>query len=313
MTGTAVIMFWGFLMLCCVGDNENKAERYRVTAILPAKSNGIYWKEVVAGIEEAADDIDVDLSIIYTEAYNNYPAIDLNSALEMTILYQADAVIVSYSRNANERTDELLREAKEKGIKIVMIDNDVSEELKNTCVSIDNVKAGSELARLALEDTDKSGTALLIYSVENMRMSNMELRMEGIEQMFEEEGKKNLILLPMEEQSDVRKVELLRKTLEQNPKTDVIFTLSEGSTKNVVQCLSQVEFADQIEVFGFDYTDETADLLEKGKVSVLVGQEQKQMGYESLNTAVKLQNEECEQVFIDYQIYSNLMGENEGN
>ena len=37
---------------------------------------------------------------------------------------------------------------------------------------------------------------------------------------------------------------------------------------------------------GFDYTDETADLLEKGKVSVLVGQEQKQMGYESLNTAV---------------------------
>ncbi len=312
LAGIITAAYSALLTTGCAAEQENGTEQYRVTAILPAKNNGIYWKEVLDGIEEASVDEQVDLGIIYTESYNNYPAIDLNSALEMTIFYQADAVIVSYSGEADERTDELLREAREKGIKIVMIDNDVPEDLRDACVEIDNVDAGRELAQLALDNTEENGTALLIYSEKNIKMKNMALRREGIEQVLREQGTKKLVLLSMEDESEVHRSEMLREVLEQKPKTDVIFTLTEGNTKMAVQSISQYGLSDQVQVYGFDYTDETADLMEKGKICVLIGQNQKQMGYESVKTAVKLlRGETCDQVFIAYQIYSDRIKENE--
>lgn len=280
----------------------------RITGILPTKSEGVYWQEIIAGMEQAAEDLNVNLSIIYTESYDNYPAIDLNSALETATLYQTDAIILSYSKNADTETNRLLLQAKDKGIKIILIDNDANSSLRDAYVGIDNKDAGYRLAWMALEKLSEDQSAVLLYSLQNSDMENISRRIEGIFAAFENASAvSRLITLPVNVDTDLQKMEYLEDILESNPQIGAIFTLSERTTITAAQYLAQNNLTDTICIYGFDYTDEAADLLENGELSVVVGQQQNQMGYESIHTAVQLLKEEMmdtDKVFIDYQIYT---------
>lgn len=288
------------------GEAENG--RMRITSILPAKSEGVYWQEIVDGMERAAGDLGADLSVIYTESYGNYPAIDINSALEMASLYQTDAIILSYSKNADQETDRLLRSAREEGIRVVIIDSDVDETLRDVYVGIDNEEAARSLARTALEELDQEECAVLFYSSNNSNMENISRRIQGIISAFEEAGASSrLILLPADANTELQRMNALRGALEEYPQTRVIFTLSERVTVVAAQYLAQNSLTDTIHIYGFDYTDEAADLLEKKELSVLIGQQQDEMGYQSVAAAVRLVESEelpSDKLYIDFQTYT---------
>ena len=281
---------------------------FRITGILPTKSEGVYWQEIITGMEQAAHDLDVDLSIIYTESYDNYPAIDLNSALETATLYQAGAIILSYSKNADEETDRLLLQAKEAGIRIIMIDNDTDSSLRDAYVGIDNEEAGRRLAQMALDELEEDRSAVLLYSLQNSDMENISRRIQGISSAFESSSAASrLLTLPVDAGTDLQRMEYLEEILEKYPQIGAIFTLSERTTITAAQYLAQNNLTDTIRIYGFDYTDEAADLLESGELSVVVGQQQNQMGYESVHTAARLLEGDVldtDKVFIDYQIYT---------
>ena len=301
----ASFFFSASLPLSAMGSTD---PALRITSILPTKSEGVYWQEIIAGMEQAADDLDVDLSIIYTESYDKYPAIDLNSALETATLYQAGAIILSYSKNADDETNRLLLQAKDAGIRIIMIDNDIDKTLRDAYVGIDNDGAGRRLAQMALEELEEDRSAALLYSLRNSDMENISRRIQGISAAFESSSAASrLLTLPIDADTDLQRMEYLEELLEKYPQIGAIFTLSERTTITAAQYLAQNNLTDTIHIYGFDYTEEAADLLENGELSVVVGQQQNQMGYESVHTAARLlEGEELDsdKVFIDYQIYT---------
>ena len=63
-----------------------------------------------------------------------------------------------------DSSDELLKEAKEKGIRITYIDSYTKEKLQDLTVATDNVNAGRMLGEYARKLIDKDSKICLLYT-----------------------------------------------------------------------------------------------------------------------------------------------------
>ena len=69
----------------------------RVTCILPSRSETDYWNNIETYMRTAAQEYDADLSFFYTDGDDSSLTIEKNTALEIAILSETDAIITTYS------------------------------------------------------------------------------------------------------------------------------------------------------------------------------------------------------------------------
>ena len=279
---------------------EAAPESFRATAIIPYKPDVVFWKEIGEGLRAEAGRRNVALTMIYTEANEKYVPMDINSALETAILVHTGAIILSFSADADEKTEELLIRAREEGIYVVLVDNDADASLRDACVTIDNREAGAALGRLAAEGLEDGQKALLVYSGMTEDRMNMAQRLEGIRSVFPE-GQL------MEWKSDEKAPSQdWSGQLSGGTAIGAVITVSERSTVAASQLLARDPLLSGIKVYGFDYTEETAPLLSGGSAAAIVGQQPFLMGSKSVETALALLREgslPSDMVYIDYEIY----------
>lgn len=258
----------------------------RIAAILPQRSDVSFWSDIEEGMKQAADQYNVELSVLYTKSTNPSLALEINPALEIAIMIRPDAILVSYA-DADERTDQLLLEAREANIKVVLVDNDSDERLRDYCVGIDNATAGQLIAQAVMSELDTGKKATLI-DFDGQRQ-NIRQRADGVRQCFQSAGEDLItIILPSETQLE-RMIEL-EKMLEQHPDIGAIITCEELSTLSAAHLLSGRGLSDTINLYGFDLTKDTQKLLEENIIRALLVQNPVSMGVESIKASLALIN-----------------------
>lgn len=278
VSGVCIGNVWGIGM-----DGE---KQHRITGIVPSRSETVYWQEINDSMFAAAEENQVDLSVLYTENNDSYIAMDLNDAVEIAILTEAEAVILPYSK-ADETTDELLLRARAAGIKVVLIDCDSGHKLRDAYIGIDNKAAGYALGSHVLENLGKNEKVLLTISAVSETKPNIKERVEGFRRAFEEAtGRLQISVVHAEtELAQIIERENYIKAIDD---LGAVVAMSERETITGAQLLAQMGLGNKVGLYGFDQTEETMGLLEEGKLKALIGQKHQQMGSKSIETALQL-------------------------
>ena len=104
-----------------------------------------FWKSVILGAKMAAKEYNAEISVLAPSEENDVKR--QNELLEEAIQSEPDAILFSPSSFTD--SDELLKKAKDMGIRISFIDSYTKEEIQDLTVSTDNLEAGEKLGKFA--------------------------------------------------------------------------------------------------------------------------------------------------------------------
>ena len=90
-----------------------------------------FWTSVISGCKMAAEEYESDLEILAPDKEENTE--EQNKLLKKAIEKKPDAIL--FSPSSMDASDKLLKEAKEKGIRITYIDSYTKEELQDLTVA----------------------------------------------------------------------------------------------------------------------------------------------------------------------------------
>ena len=123
-----------------------------------------FWTSVISGCKMAAEEYESDLEILAPDKEENIE--EQNKLLKKAIEQKPDAIL--FSPSSMDSSDELLKEAKEKGIRITYIDSYTKEELQDLTVATDNVNAGRMLGEYARKLIDKDSKIAIVSHVKGV-------------------------------------------------------------------------------------------------------------------------------------------------
>ena len=279
---------------------ENSGE-IRIVAIIPQKSDVSFWSDVEAGMRLEAAEQSAQLTILYKEADQKSLELGLTQALKTAYYLAPDAMIVTYAY-ADGATDDVIRRAREEGIKVVFIDNEGESGLSDAYAGIDNYNAGRQLGEAALlgihtsvensagESAENETAALLAVFDTSAGRKNISERIQGMTGVMEKAGV-TLLTVVMTGENQLEQSQELRTALLNHPETAVVLTADERSTTAVGRVLSRMQESVEIGLYGFDLTDETQVLLDEGVIRALVAQNPEAIGKDGVRKAVMLLSE----------------------
>lgn len=242
-----------------------------------------FWTSLIEGAQMASDEYQVDLQIWPPESEDDYEG-------QMELILKAieqrpDAILLSPCRYAEET--ETARKVKEAGIKLILIDSYLDENIEDGAVSTDNVEAGTKMGEYAKEfliDEDEPVIGVISHVKGSSTAYERErgLRL-GLGSLSEKIVGKEYSNSTYEEGYEVT-VELLEK----HPDINLIFGLNEYSSVGAARAIRDMGLSERVKMVGFDSSKEEIQLLEEGVFSAIIIQKPFVMGYLGVEKAVQL-------------------------
>lgn len=306
MTAKKFFILSILILTCCFPIASNAASDTPIIAcIIPSYSTIKFWSDIENSIYEASQEQNVEMLMLYTKNTDSSLQISLDDALSIALYAEVDAIITSYTL-ANEGTDDLLASAMEKNIPVIMIDCDCPEQLRTAYIGIDNRSAGYQLAELALSNMSDGDSTLLLYASGSTSRENLQVRIEGIHNAFEDHNRTLTEVLIND--YTVQSVMMIRQLLENDPSIKSILSISENSTLLCSQAITSSKRSDPICLYGFDESEDTRALLDEGRITALACQLHNKIGKSSIEVAVQLINGNTDAAgihLIDFEIHQS--------
>lgn len=123
-----------------------------------------FWTSVISGCRMAAEEYESELEIMAPDKEENVE--EQNRLLRAAIEKKPDAIL--FSPSSMNASDELLKEAKDKGIRITYIDSYTKEDLQDLTVATDNVNAGRMMGEYARTLLDKDSKIAIVSHVKGV-------------------------------------------------------------------------------------------------------------------------------------------------
>jgi ribose transport system substrate-binding protein len=275
------------------------AEKKYTIAVIPKGNINQFWKEVKAGAINAERAYDID--VIYRG-----PVIEANYNLQIRVIKNfiamgVDAIVLAPSHK--DRVLPVIELAKKKGIKVVIIDSEISGNYHDAFIATDNYLAG----RRAGEEFVK---LIKHYKAGIMRQRKGNASTDKREQGFIDVLTENNIEIVVDEYGGAVFGDSLKKFEEiiaSNPEVKGYFCPGEISTLAFMRALENTGQANKKILLGFDYNQEIQDGIDKGIISGVITQRAKEMGFLGVKTAFDLlEGKEIEKqisIEVDYINY----------
>jgi len=267
-----------FLYLCSYQSEQ--AEK-KVSIIFISKrldENNDFWSSMVEGIDMAASEYDIDIELMG-------PALETEYDLQKKMILEAIAkkpdaialVPIDYSI-----TVPYAKQIEEAGIKLVLMDSVMEEEVGLSVVSTDNYEGGRKMGEYLKE---YAGHSSVIGIVAHSPSSSTAIdRERGVRAGLG--GYADHIVDKVYCYSDsVKAYEATLNMLEKNPEINMIVGLNEDSSVGAARAVKDAGLAEQIRMIGFDSSMEQVQFLEEGVFNAIVVQKPLNMGYLGIKTA----------------------------
>lgn len=251
-----------------------------------------FWTSVISGCRMAAEEYESELEIMASDKEENVE--EQNRLLRAAIEKKPDAIL--FSPSSMNASDELLKEAKDKGIRITYIDSYTKEDLQDLTVATDNVNAGRMMGEYARTLLDKDSKIAIVSHVKGV--STAVEREQGFREGLGDYAE-NIVETVYCNSLYEKSYELAQKLMEKYPDLEMIAGMNEYSAVGVGRAVSDAGVKDRIDVVGVDCSQEAINLMEMGVYKGIIVQKAFRMGYIGVEETIHMLNGDAVEKNID--------------
>lgn len=270
------------LVICLIGGiggaawyRQKKIEERRMSLVYIPKvedSTNDFWKALILGTKMAAKEYNADIEIKAPTEENDIER--QNELLKEAISEEPDAIL--FSPSSFTESNDLLKEAKEKGIRISFIDSYTEEKVQDLTVATDNLEAGEKLGKFAATLLDPDDQIAIVAHVKGV--STAVEREEGFRKGLGDLAQNIVEVVYCDSQYEKSR-KLTQELMEKYPNLKMIAGMNEYSSVGAARAVKAAGAKDRIQVVGVDSSQEAVQLMENGVFKGLVVQKAFKMGY----------------------------------
>lgn len=270
------------LVVCLIGGiggaawyRQRKLEERRMSLVYIPKvedSTNDFWKALILGTKMAAKEYNADIEIKAPAEENDIER--QNELLKEAISEEPDAIL--FSPSSFTESNDLLKEAKEKGIRISFIDSYTEEKVQDLTVATDNLEAGEKLGKFAATLLDPDDQIAIVAHVKGV--STAVEREEGFRKGLGDLAKNIVEVVYCDSQYEKSR-KLTQELMEKYPNLKMVAGMNEYSSVGAARAVKAAGAKDRIQVVGVDSSQEAVQLMENGVFKGLVVQKAFKMGY----------------------------------
>ena len=270
------------LVVCLIGGiggaawyRQRKLEERRLSLVYIPKvedSTNDFWKALILGTKMAAKEYNADIEIKAPNEENDIER--QNELLKEAISEEPDAIL--FSPSSFTESNDLLKEAKEKGIRISFIDSYTEEKVQNLTVATDNLEAGEKLGKFASTLLGPDDQIAIVAHVKGV--STAVEREEGFRKGLGDLAKNIVEVVYCDSQYEKSR-KLTQELMEKYPNLKMVAGMNEYSSVGAARAVKAAGAKDRIQVVGVDSSQEAVQLMENGVFKGLVVQKAFKMGY----------------------------------
>lgn len=270
------------LVICLIGGiggaawyRQKKIEERRMSLVYIPKvedSTNDFWKALILGTKMAAKEYNADIEIKAPTEENDIDR--QNELLKEAISEEPDAIL--FSPSSFTESNDLLKEAKEKGIRISFIDSYTEEKVQDLTVATDNLEAGEKLGKFAATLLGPDDQIAIVAHVKGV--STAVEREEGFRKGLGDLAKNIVEVVYCDSQYEKSR-KLTQELMEKYPKLKMVAGMNEYSSVGAARAVKAAGAKDRIQVVGVDSSQEAVQLMENGVFKGLVVQKAFKMGY----------------------------------
>ena len=270
------------LVVCLIGGiggtawyRQKKIEERRMSLVYIPKvedSTNDFWKALILGTNMAAKEYNADIEIKAPAEENDIER--QNELLKEAISEEPDAIL--FSPSSFTESNDLLKEAKEKGIRISFIDSYTEEKVQDLTVATDNLEAGEKLGKFAATLLGPDDQIAIVAHVKGV--STAVEREEGFRKGLGDLAKNIVEVVYCDSQYEKSR-KLTQELMEKYPNLKMVAGMNEYSSVGAARAVKAAGAKDRIQVVGVDSSQEAVQLMENGVFKGLVVQKAFKMGY----------------------------------
>lgn len=288
------IIAWISLLLAvvlagCGGKTETTKEKPTICVVLKAMDS-VHWMSVQDGLEQAAQDYDISVNILWPSNENDVQA--QNTILTDVIASKPDAIAVSPCDS--EQVDVL--EQTMNTIPCFYIDTK-AEQFDFPYIGADNKNIGKLAAETMAQNISEGQIAVIMG---NSRQSTHAERLEGFTQQLKQYSQLALCTVKESETSSyLESMKCMKEILQEYPEVKGVFCTSALMVLGAME--EQDKAGTNAELVGVDMQSDAMSGVENGRIDALVGQNGYEIGYQTIRTMVQyLQGEDiAHNVYIE--------------
>ena len=214
------------------------------------------------------------------------PALSVARQVEQIgmMLDKGISVLILTPVNSDGLTD-ILKRARQQGVKIIVVDSNVSDEQLVDCTIVsDNYKAGCLLGDCLLQNKENSKVVILTHET---AMSGRE-RVQGfLDTIGGRDGIEVVEQVPCEGQLEIA-MPRMEKLIDQGTEFDSVFCLNDPSSLGAAAALETRGLLDKVDIYGIDASPDAKQLIYEGKMKASVAQFPSRIGEEAANAIYDL-------------------------
>ena len=214
------------------------------------------------------------------------PALSVSRQVEQIgkMLDEGISVLILTPVDSDGLTD-ILKRARQQGVKIIVVDSNVSDEQLVDCTIVsDNYRAGCLLGDYLVQNKENSKVVILTHEAAT---SGRE-RVQGfLDTIGGHEGIEVVEKVPCEGQLEVAMPQM-EKLIEQGKEFDSVFCLNDPSSLGAAAALETKGLLDKVDIYGIDASPDAKQLIYEGKMRASVAQFPSRIGEEAANAIYDL-------------------------
>lgn len=283
------------VLLCGCGAQKREVQQKRKICVILKALDSVHWLSVENGLQQAADDLNVSVNILWPTHENDKEA--QNVMIRDAIASKPDAIAVA---PCNSEDMGMLKRTEEEGILCFYIDTK-SNEFDCPYIGSDNRYIG-ELAAKTLADKVNTGSIAIITGSQQ-QSSHIE-RVQGFTEYIEKNTDLDICAVKINPNSaDLESMKSMKELMTDYPEVKGVFCTSAMMTMGALQERDRVKGFDDVLLIGVDTQSDALSAVEEGKVLAMIGQSGYEIGYQTIEAIVKaLDGEQIEHdIFVDNQ------------
>lgn len=275
-----VLAFSMTVCLCACSKTDSK----EYIAVIAKAVNSDFWHNVNNGVLSAATEYNVTVTFEGPENEENYYA--QNSLIENAVKNGADAIVLSAIdyNNSVATVNAAVRE----GVKVIAIDSDVNSDAVSLFIGTDNIAAGKEAGKAAVDGFSADSEIIIGLVNYNANTDNGNQREKGFREYIGTVSNARIAASVTAESNEESATAAAEKLLKQNPRINVIVGFNEWMTLGVGNAVKNLGLSKKVRSVGFDSNLISVGMLETGEMDALIVQNPFAIGYLGVEKAAAL-------------------------
>lgn len=249
-----------------------------------------YWRYVEAGAKKAGEDLGIHVTVVGPSS--EAQLLEQVNMLEDQITKKPGALLVSPSQP--DAVINVLEDASEKDIPVLLVDTDTNFKGKVSFIGIDNHTAGYEGGKALAAMLHSGDKVALISGV--LGNPATDDRINGAKEALEEAGMEIVAEQPADSDKS-EAMSVMENILEKNGDIKGIFAANDDMAIGTLRAVQAKKL--DVKIFGVDGTEEAVQSILNGGLTGTVAQNPYNMGYEGVSNALKAMNGETVEETID--------------